>query len=469
MNDIPYLMHADIVVAGGGRGGWSAAVAAAKEGAKVLLIERYGFLGGTDTLALRYQFNALDASAGIFEEKPLIGGIFQELINRLVEAGGMVPPKEVWDKQMWRDTRFGIQVPVDPEILKIVLVEMVTDYKVQLLLHSWVVGVLKNGKTIESLIIQTKSERYKVGGKIFIDATGDADIAAYAGIPTDQDPHHSGSPNNWIMGNVDIDKLKNSYDMKTISQLQRKAIENGDLPSPSQSNQSRTPWKKSVTFPVDDLTGGMPYSIGLGFLDSPDGGEIKFNRKGEVRVWGAHVQDLNALDPIAMTEAEISVRRQIKNITLFLKKYVPGFEKAYIVSTGTQVVIQETRRIIGEYILTEDDVVTGRRFLDKIAKCCLIIFKEGYGKGETWGPIFDVPYRCLVPVGVDNLLASGRCISYDRKIGKIHAIKSGSTYVAIGEAAGTAAAIALRENVSPRDIQIVNLQQKLREKGANID
>ncbi len=464
---VPCLMDADVVVGGGGPGGWSAAVSAAKEGAKVILVEHYGFLGGMDTLAFSYQFNARDASGGIFGEKPLIGGIFQELISRLIDDGGMLPPNEVWHSHMWHDIRYRAGIPFDPEMLKIVLGEMLTDYGVKLLFHSTIVGAAIDGERIDSIIIQTKSGRYKLRGKLFIDATGDADISTYAGVPIDQDPNPRGCSMNWILGNVDIEKAKNFHNMEIISQLQRKAIENGDLLSPSEKN--KTPWAKSVTFPVEDVTGGMPYSIGLGFLDSPDGGHLRFNRKGEVRVWGAHVKGLNALDPIALSEAEMSVRRQIKNITLFLKKYVPGFEKSYIVSTGIQVGIQETRRIIGEYTLTEEDLVLGRRFSDSIAKCCLIIFKEGYGKPESWGPLFDVPYRCLIPKKINNLLASGRCISYDRKVAKNHGLNFSGTSAAIGEAAGTAAAILVQESKFTRDIPIVRLQERLRAKGANID
>jgi len=406
-----------VVIVGGGTAGVAAAVATGRSGTDAILIERYGFLGGTMTAGLVNPFMTFHAG-----DEQIIHGIFQEMLERLEGMSG-------YDKKT---------KSFDTEIMKLVADRMVTGAGVRLMLHTCAIDVIMQGNTIRGVEIHNKSGRQAVLGKVVVDATGDGDVAVMAAAPHEKGRKEDGLMQpmtlNFRMGGVDVERMPLREE---INRLFEEAKTKGGV---------KIPRENVLYFPTTRK------------------GEIHFNTTRVVKVDGTRGEDL--------TRAEVEARRQMVELIEFLKQKVSGFENAYLLVSGTQIGIRETRRIIGEYTLTGEDIVEARKFYDVIARGSYPIdIHSPTGEGTVIkslpsGMSYDIPYRCLVPKKIDNLLIAGRCVSSTHEAQA--AIRVIPIVVAIGQAAGTAAALAAKLNVTPRELDVLLLQKTLREQGANL-
>ena len=409
----------DILVAGGGPGGLAAAVSAARNGADTLLIERYGFLGGMATAGLVNPFMTYWAG-----EEQIIGGILQEVIDRLTALGA-------YGK--------GSRTAFDPEAFKFVADQMCADAGVKVLLHSFLSDAAVSDSKIESIEIAGKSGKETLSAKVFIDGTGDADLAFLAGARCEKGRDEDGLMQpmtlNFRVCKVDMGRMPARGE--EFNKLFDKAKAEGRLDCP----------RENV----------------LLFFTTREG-EVHFNQTRINRADGTSTEDL--------TRAEIEGRRQAWQFLEFLRRDVPGFEQAEILVSGSQVGVRETRRVMGEYVLTGDDVLSARKFDDCIARGSYSIdIHSPTGAGTVIqrlkpGESYDIPYRCLVPLGIDNLLIAGRPISSTHEAHS--SLRIMPICMAIGQAAGTAAALSLREGVTTRAVNTGLLQSTLRSQGANL-
>lgn len=435
-------IEADIVVCGGGPAGVAAAIAAGRSGYRTVLVEKYGFVGGMSTAALVYPWMTFHTTEG----KQVIRGIGQEIVDRLIERNAS--PGHV------RDTVGFVRTitPYHPEHYKVTAVDMLKEAGVRLLLHCFVDSVRTVGDSIESVQLTGKSGRIDVRSRLFIDATGDADIAHLSGAPCLQgregDKRTQPMTMKFRMRGVDLAKVKRYM-----------------LDHPDEF------YKKT---PFDELE-QLPLSGVMGFYKHWKEADLPINRDGvllftgpgedEVLVNTTRVQGLDGTNVEDLTEAEQLGRKQVLMVAEFMTKRLPGFENASISDVGAQIGIRETRRIDGLYALQVDDVVQGRRFDDVIARSGYPIdIHDPSGKGVTAAWVqgdgaYDIPYRCLLPKQIGNLLAAGRCISTTHEA--LATTRLTPSCMATGQAAGTAAGLALRGGVRPADVDIAALQREL--------
>jgi hypothetical protein len=439
-------IEADIIVCGGGPAGINAAIAAGRSGARTVLVERYGFLGGMSTAALVYPWMTFHTTEG----KQVIKGLAQEIIDRLMQLNAS--PGHVRDTVGFVNTI----TPYHPEMYKILALDMLKEAGVRLFAHSFVDEVRMQGDRIESVQLTTKSGKIEVKGQVFIDTTGDADIAYLSGAP--------------VLQGRDSDKLTQPMTMKfRMRGVDLKRVKEYMLAHPDEF------YKKT---PFDELE-SLPLSGVLGYYKHWKEANLPINRdqvlfftgpeEDEVLVNTTRVQGLDGTDVEDLTEAEDLGRRQVLMVARFMSENLPGFEKASISSVGSQIGIRETRRIDGLYALQVDDVVQGRRFDDVIARSGYPIdIHDPSGKGVTAAWVqgdgaYDIPYRCLLPQKITNLLAGGRCISTTHEA--LATTRLTPSCMATGQAAGTAAGIAVQQGVSPAEVPVDALQVELLKAG----
>jgi FAD dependent oxidoreductase len=432
---VPIYGEYEVAVLGGGPAGIAAAVAAARAGRRTLLIERYGFLGGMGTAAGVTNFCGLHANVH-GEMRRLVQGIASELLSRIDRLGGLNAPHLVLGKIFAH--------AYDTSAYKIAADDLLANHNVDILFHALGAGVvMKNERRINALMLETKAGRQAVLANIFIDCSGDGDLAAWAGAPYEigDDQGHLLYPSMMFRLNG-VDPQKAGEAWRTIPALMEKAEAAGT---------HKFPRKAAIVRP-------QRHDV-----------EWRVNFTQVARKDGAAV---NGLEPDEMTCGEIDGRRQATEAFEFLRT-VPGFEKSYIVDLPPQLGIRETRRVVGGYMLSGEDVLGCASFEDSIGVNGWPI--EAHVSGDVifkFPPIpesrgyNELPYRMLVPEGVDNLLIAGRCASMTHE-GQSAARVSGACF-AMGEAAGTAAALALSGNTSPRDIAVEKLQQGLKAQGAFI-
>ncbi len=448
--DIPVFAKVDVVVAGGGPAGLGAAIAAARNGASTLLVERLSFLGGVATAALMPQLNTTINA---------ISGVSHELFSRLVEEGGAVS---------------GVMVNFDPEMFKEVALDMCAQAGVQLLFYSWVVAPVVEGERIRGVIVENKSGRKAILANAVIDCTGDADIAAAMGVPCVKGRESDGRMRPltplFRMGNVDL--------LQVVQYCRQHPSEFGPDP----------------TAHVIDVDRGLVRIFGFydtvrrareaGELDKDchylrmEGGSIE---KRTVFINTIRVYNTDATDAAQLSAAEIEARRQMRQLVAFLQKYIPGCERAFLIDSAVSIGVRETRRVIGDYILTEEDCQTQRHFPDAIARLHRRhlpgheIHSPDADEGSEKDPTrydrrqefcFEIPYRSLLPQKSDGLLVAGRCISGTHNADAF--FRGVYSCIHMGQAAGTAAAMAAQGGVTPRQVDIGQLREKLTEQGVNL-
>lgn len=446
--EIPIVHRAEVVVVGGGVAGVSAAIAAARTGADTLLVERYGALGGNLTIGL------LEASMSFHDRKgkQVIGGIPDEIIQRLKAAGGTMGHVE-------DDVGYcGTVTPYDPEELKMVCLEMAQEAGVRLLLHSWVVRAVRDGSRLAGILVENKSGRQGVWGQVFVDCSGDADVAALAGVEflkgREQDGLTQPMSILFKVGNVNIDGIL-SYVAQNLEDFRM-----GKSPEQLRLSPAIHLWGFGRILEAGYVRGILPFQRSeMHVLILPDRKEAIINAT-RVAGDGTRAEDL--------TRAEIVLRRQVKALVGYLSGACPGFERSYLMTTAMGVQVRETRRIVGEYTLTGEDVVQGSRFPDAVVQNDFPIdlhMPDGKGmEGRLTESTHEIPYRCLVPKSVDGILVAGRCVSASREA--LGAIRLTAPAMAMGHAAGTAAALSVRMGCSPRGLDVNLLRAELRRAGA---
>ncbi|MCC2686762.1 MAG: FAD-dependent oxidoreductase [Paenibacillaceae bacterium] len=418
-------LETDVLVLGGGAAGVVAAVAAARQGAQVLLIESQGCLGGSRTAA------GVDTFYGFYTpgELPrrIVGGIPWEIVERLQAAGACFERPNTYGA--------GTGVTYDVEQLKLVYESIVLETGASLLFHTFACQVHTESETIERVVLANKGGLTEVSAQCYIDATGDADISARAGVAFEKrDSEQLQSLTTiFFLANVDVAKAKQTKHDRLVDKM-KEANRTGNYHLPREDGS----WH--VT---------------------PHPGIIQANM---VRVSG-----VDATDPFALTLAEVEGRKQTQEYIRFLRENVEGFEQACLISTSQHIGVRETRRIVGEVVLTEDDVLQARKFPDGIAYCGAPVEEHHAGKETRWAyvqgdGVYHIPYRTLVPKQVNNLIAAGRCLSATP--GALASVRNSAQCMAMGQAAGVAAAICANEKTMFRELDIGRLQAILTEQGA---
>jgi hypothetical protein len=421
----------NIVVLGGGPAGIAAAAAAGAFGRKVLLIERYGFLGGMGTAAGVTNFCGLHANVH-GDIRQVVHGIADDLLARIDRLGGLNRPHAIFGKTHAQ--------AYDNAAYKIAADDLLLSRKAGILFHALAAGVVMDGSRIGALLIETKSGRKAVRADVFIDCSGDGDLAAFAGAPFEI----GGADGSMLyptmmfrLNGVDPDAAGEAW--KTIPLLMDEAEKRG----------LRFPRKGAIVRPMQHPT---EWRVNVTQLKS------------------AHGRALDGTDAVELSAGEIEGRKQALAFFEFLKANAPGFAKSYIIDIAPQLGIRETRRISGHYSLTREDVLTCASFDDTIGVNGWPI--EAHIAGDVkweWPDIpasrgyNHLPYRMLLPQKVTNLLVAGRCASMTHE-GQSAARVSGACFV-MGEAAATAAHLALAGNVDPADIDVTRLQTQLAQNG----
>jgi hypothetical protein len=432
---VPLYGEYEVAVLGGGPAGIAAAVAAARAGRRTLLIERYGFLGGMGTAAGVTNFCGLHANVH-GQMHRVVQGVASDLLARIDRLGGLNAPHLILGKILAQ--------AYDTAAYKIAADDLLLSHKVDILFHALGAGVVMHDeKRVNALVVETKAGRQAVRGGIFIDCSGDGDLAAWAGARYEVGDN-AGSmlyPSMMFrLNGVDPEKAADAW--RTIPALMEKAEAAGT---------HRFPRKAAIVRPQRSP---IEWRVNFTQLARDDGTAI------------------NGLEPDDLTRGEIDGRRQAVEAFNFLRT-VPGFEKSYIVDLPPQLGIRETRRVVGGYMLSGEDVLGCASFEDSIGVNGWPM--ESHVAGDvifSFPPIpqsrgfNELPYRMLTPEGLDNLLVAGRCASMTHD-GQSAARVSGACF-AMGEAAGTAAALALDGNAVPRHIAVEKLQQQLRQQGAFI-
>ncbi|MFA6473015.1 MAG: FAD-dependent oxidoreductase [Candidatus Latescibacterota bacterium] len=428
------VKHWDVIVVGGGPGGVPAAVAASRNGARVLLVEKYGFLGGMATSALVLPY--MKYSAG---DTLIIRGLFEEFLDVLQKNGGIREIHDTAQDQIRLNTfttDLQSRAHFDDELMKCVLDRFVLDSGVQLLLHGQAIGVLKKENTVKTLRVFHKGGVEDLSADIFIDSTGDGDIATWAGAEIEIGRKEDGAcqpmTSSFRMARVDVSKMP---DGREINRLYDNAKKRGEIKNPREN-------------------------ILKFHTVQPD--VIHFN---STRIIGK-----SSLDGWSMTEAEIEGRRQVEELANFLIKYVRGFKNSYLMKTGCQIGVRESRRVMGEYILSGEDVLGARHFDDGVACGSYDIdIHNPSGTGTVIkrlkeGTYYHIPYRCLVPKGIDNLIVASRCISSTHEAHS--SLRVMPIVWAIGQAGGTAAALCVKGEILPSTVQAAELRKILIEQKA---
>ena len=441
----------DVLVVGGGNAGCAAAIAAARHGARTLLVERYGFLGGTATAAMVGPWMTFHSG-----DDRIVGGIAQEMVDRLMSKGAS--PGHIHDSSDYVPTI----TPFDPEVHKALLFEMMREAGVSLVLHAYVLEAKVEDDAVRGATFATVGGIREYSGRIVIDATADAFVAASAGVPTQQgDSRGRVQPATLMfrLSHVDLSKL--STYVRVHPDQMRTSLKTHERMPPALTAVAGLYeiWEKAREEGVVDV----PREL-VSFFISPYPDEVTVNM--------TRVTDIDPLDPGDLTRAEIESRLQAMQLFEFFKTRVPGFENARIAATGTQVGIRESRRIVGRYTLTRDDVLEARRFDDAIARSAYPIdIHNPSGKGTTTqrlapGASYEIPYRCLVPVNREQLLVAGRCISTTHEA--LASTRLTPTVMTLGQAAGTAAAIARKRRVHVGDVDTDELRAALVADGVDL-
>ncbi|PYZ92745.1 FAD-dependent oxidoreductase [Salipaludibacillus keqinensis] len=430
---IPVTAHYETIVIGGGWAGVTAACASARKGAKTLLIEKSNCLGGNATQALVGPFMPFSV-----KDKPLVKGIFQDIRDDVV----------------LREGASGESRGFDVEILKQVLNETVEKYDVELLLHTALIDVVKEGRTVKGALIHNKSGLQLVTADYFIDTSGDADLVHLAGgqyvVGRKEDGLTQAMTKMFKIANVNMDEVI-QYCQSNSEHFM--FIEDEELVSIAGFKDLVKEYKNKGEFP-------LPQDY-IFFVST--------NRRDEVLVNTTRVVLKSGISGSDITAAELESLNQAHAVMNVLKNEVPGMERAYISTTGSHIGIRETRRIVGDYVLTRDDVLYARKFHDAITHGAYPIdIHNPKGEGGELTDIkeneyYDIPYRSLVPVDFDNVLVAGRCLSATHSAHSSARIQA--TCAAMGEAVGTAAGIASEQKISVREVDLSSLQKYLHEHG----
>ena len=437
---------ADVLVVGGGTAGFAAAICAARNGAKVMLCEKEGCLGGMPTSSLVGPFMPCYDPDDRYQ---VIRGFFDEFVCRLEKEGGAIHPSKIeggTSHSSYRIRGHAHVTPFDCEVFKRVAEAMCVEAGVKILYNVYFHCCEMDGEVIRNAVFSGKAGMFEVSAKQYIDCTGDADVAFSAGAPCEV-----GANNDGVVQPVSIFFLLDGIDKAPMDKWV----------ADHKDEYSRWFFEKEVAEARERGEYPVPrHNV-----------EMYEEIDGAWRINMARVNDVDATDPESITEAFIQLRKQIPVIINLLKKTVPGCENARLRVSSSVLGVRETRRIVGDFMLSHEDMSNAVHFEDTIFMAGnLIDIHTGttvYYVPIKNGDAYSVPYRVLLPQKVNNLLVAGRCISATRQaLGAIRVIPS---CIAMGQAAGTAASMCVKSNVAPAQVNIPALQATLREQGAVLD
>jgi hypothetical protein len=448
---LPVSYEADVVVLGGGVAGLSAALSAADNGARVVLVERGNCLGGTATAGMMSLF---------YTPYRCAHGMPKQIFDRLIEAGGAFP---------------GEVISVDHEAFKTVALEMVSERNIELVFHTAFCDVVAEGNRVRGIVVENKGGRSAILADVVVDASGDADIAARMGAPLmkGRDSDNKMRPMSLLfrLGGVDVDAMldyvrTNPTDFSQDPNNQMIDLETGNI-------------RVFGFFSLVERakSEGMLYDDCHYFRV-----EAVHPARGTMLVNTVRIYDVDGTNPADVTRAEITGRKQQKLLLDFARKYIPGCSQAYILDTASHIGVRETRRIAGGYVLTEEDIVDGAHFDDSIG----IDSNKQNPNGPRHSPdgkegstedtetremvarlfTYEIPYRCLLPRSVDGLLVAGRAISANHAADGY--TRNQPACMITGQAAGVAAALAALKGIEPRDVSVEELQAALRQMGTKL-
>lgn len=450
----------DVVVAGGGTAGIFAAVAAARNGAQTLLIEREGALGGVGSLGLCHNWLTFHDYRGA----QVVRGLAQELIERIMAAGGSIGHVEDWSGALYSRTLF------DPEVFKYVALEMVQEAGANLLLRTSLVDALVSDEALEGVVIHNKSGLQVVGAGAAVDCTGDADLAMLAGAPFEISPAQDLQPVTMMfrVGGVDIAELQR-YMVEHPDEFEM-SIDAAEIPKQRYIRNSLTrfpPLRRAVE--AGEFPPGVTHHQFFFFSSGAD------LQRGQLAINATRAPNVDATDARQLTSAQILLWKQTVAIVAWMKREMPGCARCYVLDTAPYIGVRETRRVVGEYVMTQADVMQAARFPDAIGRAAAPIDFHGGGSDETlsWLKTYDkgnaayqIPYRILVPKRPDNLLVAGRCVSAEHLAAGSLRMMPACTVT--GQAAGTAAALAAKQQVAPRQLEVAGLQRILAGQGVDL-
>jgi hypothetical protein len=463
----------DVIVVGGGTSGVAAAIAAGRAGANTILVEQLGVLGGQMNVsgppgfAYAYMFNR--------RKEQIIGGIVEETHKRLLDEGHALP-------HTMPDFRVGYDFAlVDPDYWGLMIFEMMEESGVNLLLHSPVVDVIKEGNDLKGVVVENVSGRQAVFGKVIVDCTGEGHVSARAGAPYEQVPKDELEPHtlSFTVDGVNWDKVL-KYAKENVG-VDFNPMVNRSLDwTPEQIKERFQKIKSPVEisnfmgyYSIRDeaLAKGdwHPYS-GIGFFILP-------RENGVLQAHFQHSSQVGNVDPTDvrdLTYCEIECRKQVRIALKFIRKYLPGFENAYLTRVCPELRIRESRRVMCDYKLVKQDVADAKKFKDVIGKSGFSSGAKHVANVNTLGGVdvvqpkdggsVDIPYRCLVPQVIENLLVGGKAISTDRD----SYCRFLQITMVTGQAAGVAAAVCAKKGVTPRQLEkdVTELQEILVKQGA---
>ena len=411
----------DVLVVGAGSAGSTAAVAAGRAGAQTLLVDRFGFLGGTSTAVLD-TFYAFYTPGS--QPQKVVSGIPDDVVGRLEERGMAFERPNTYGA--------GTGITYDPETLKRVWDELVAEAGVRVLLHSFLFGVEVADGRVAAVDVATKSGVRRIRPRVVVDASGDADVCALAGAPYE-------APGD------DVQSLSTVFRVAGVDVARAEAVPKQEL------------WAL-----MRDARDSGEYA-----LTRIEGSIHRTPHEGVMMALMTRVRSVDATDAEQLSAAEREGRRQAHEYFRFLRERVPGYERAVLVSTSPAIGVRESRRIVGEHVLTAEEILAATRFDDQIARCGAPIEDHHAGDDTRWlyledGATYGIPFRCLQPQQLDNVLVAGRCFSATHDA---HAsARSMGTCMAMGQAAGTAAALA----DEPKRLDPQLLRDRLREDGADV-
>ncbi|MBR6694353.1 MAG: FAD-dependent oxidoreductase [Clostridia bacterium] len=431
-NEIEEIADVDVLVAGGGPAGICAAVAAARQGAKVLLVERYGAVGGNLTLG----------NVSPILGKVSKGTMYDEVIDLLSAKH---------QDELKVETRNGKEIHIDAEEAKGILINFLDSNNVDVMLQTVICDVIKDNNDLKGLIVTTPCGLKAITAKRIIDATGDGTVAYLSGaeykIGRDGDGRTQPVTLEFTINNVDESRAIMCFggsdpvtlpDGKKYSEFCKECEQNGILP-------------KNVSI-------------------------VRLHRtfySGERNVNATQMNEISGLDTADLYKAEVELRNQIDRVVDFLRKYIPGYENCMLKTTADTLGVRETRRIMGEYVMCDTDVEQGKNYDDAIVHNAwfLIDIHNPSGGGQAEGHSkmaqpYDIRYGALLPLGVENLLTAGRCISGTHRAHASYRVMA--ICMATGEAAGIAAALSIKENVMPRNLHIRKIREVLIDKGIEL-
>lgn len=471
----------DVIVVGAGTTGVVAALAAAKTGAKTCLIDSSGYLGGTTF--------ALGNVVGFHNNrgKAVVAGVPQQIVDRLVIEGGVVGKGHIPNP----GGMGGTVTLIDSAVYNLVAFEMMAEAGLELMLHTLVLGVERDGAVLKGIKIANKGGQRTIFARTIVDCSGDADVAMMAGAEWEKDQPGRGlsATSIYRVSGVDDDAfiadlkahpervvlLEDEYLTKTSGLspqdvMDRQVHSIHDLPYIYLTNIVRdyipkSDWAEWEITSTDKSGWGRlkPFGSRVHLSASPVSRDVVY-----VNTTNVH---FDATNPAEISAAEVEAQRQVKLSLQILKRYVPGFSKATLIGSMPKISVRASRRIVGDRQITREDVSEGRDFADSIARGCYPMSVQSTTQANVRlhlyvkdGGDYGIPYGCLIPRGAEGLLVAGRCISATREASG--STRTGAQCMALGHAAGTAAALSALTATPPRRLDVANLRKVLVEQGA---